>query len=263
MALEWWDCGGFKGARMSLIVRLNFRLECGPKGLSVIILGVVTGLDFEAAVIRRSARDAGVADRVLVACGLGRERARAAAGKLIADGARALLSFGIAGGLDPSTPCGTAVVANAVRAEGLPALSSQESWAARLAAALNAARGDLAHAPAILANPMDKAGLYGMTRALAADMESYGVGEAALAAGLPFAAIRVIADTADDHVPEIALHAMAEDGSLKLGETLGRVARSPGQIPGLIRLGQSTGRARRRLRALAAAGTEKLFFAEG
>lgn len=230
------------------------------------ILGVITGLEFEASVVRRAARDAGVADRVLVECGLGRDRACDAAKGLLRDGAKALLSFGIAGGLNPSVVCETTVIATAIKAEGMPTVPCSETWAAHLEEALRAStpivRGDLAYAPGILITSMDKAGAFGATRALAADMESYGVGEAALAANVPFAALRVIADTADEQLPEIALHAMAADGSLKLGETLSRVLKNPGQIPGLLRLGQSTGRARRRLRALAATGAGKLFFVD-
>ncbi len=227
-------------------------------------VGVVTGLEFEADVVRRHARFAGAADRVPVAAGLGRERARRAAEDLLSQGASALLSFGIAGGLAPNIACGTTVVATAIRAENMETIACTPAWTARLAEALQSsspfARGELAYAPAILITRQDKSATFAATPALAADMESYGVGEAALKAGVPFAAVRVVADTAGEQLPEIALHAMAPDGSLKLMETFSRIARSPGQIAGLIRLGRSTARARRRLDSVAALGAPKAFF---
>ncbi len=230
------------------------------------VVGIVTGLAFEADVVRNHARFAGVADRVLVAAGFGRERARRSAEELLAQGATALLSFGIAGGLAPNIACETAVVATAVKAENMETIACTPAWTARLVEALRSslsfAQGELAYAPDVLTTSSDKAGTYAATGALAADMESYGVGEAAQKAGIPFAAIRVVADTAGEQLPEIALHAMASDGTLKLAETLSRVVRSPGQITGLIRLGRSTARARRRLGAIAALIAPHAFVSE-
>ncbi len=236
------------------------------KGRRLTIVGVVTGLEFEADVVRRHARFAGVADRVLVTAGLGRERARRSAEGLLAQGATALLSFGIAGGLAPNIACETVVVATGVKAESMETIYSDVAWTARLVEALESsppfARGELAYAPIILTTSMDKGGTFAATSALAADMESYGVGEAALKAGVPFTAIRVVADTAGEQLPEIALHAMAPDGSLKLVETLSRIVRNPRQIPGLIRLGRSTAHARRRLDQIAALSAPTAFFNE-
>jgi nucleoside phosphorylase len=230
-------------------------------------IGVVTGLEFESDVIRRRACHEGLADRVLVRAGFGRERARRTAEALLAEGATALLNFGIAAGLDPTIPCETAVIATSVKAENLPSLACTSAWAERMAngfgASHRAALGGLVYSPAVLITRLDKAAAFETTGALAADMESYGVGEAALAANVPFAALRVIADIASDELPEIALHAMTADGSFELRGTLERVLKNPAQIPALLRLGRSTARARNRLDDLAAAGVRKLFFAYG
>lgn len=230
-------------------------------------IGIITGLAFEAKTIVRAARYAGVADRVLCATGLGRDAARAAAERLIADGAGALLSFGIAAGLDPNAPCGTAVIATTIKTSDGIGVPCTKDWGLRLEDALSGKpgvlRAPLADAALILTSAEDKAAAFAATGAAAADMESYGVGEAATDAGLPFAAVRVIADTARDDLPSIAAQAMADDGTLKLGETLGRVARDPAQIPGLIGLGLATARATRRLEDLALLGAGKLFYAEG
>lgn len=227
-------------------------------------LGIVTGLKFESDIVRQRAAHEGFADRILVGIGLGRENARTAAETLIAEGATALLSFGIAGGLDPAIECGTSIIAATIKAEGLALRACTPEWVERLDRALRASmpivRGDLAHAGTMLGTAAQKAALFAASQALAADMESYGIAEAAHAAALPFAAVRVVADTADEGLPDIAQHAMAPDGSLKLGETLKRIARQPGQIPQVLRLGRSTARARRRLSDIAALGIPAMFW---
>ena len=225
------------------------------------VVGVVTGLLFEAAIVERNARESGVADRILVKAGLGRLEARRAAEALIADGATMLLSFGIAGGLAPAALCGAAFTADSV--VGDDALACSAAWSDRLRTGLGVElRGTLAQTSRIIGQSSEKAALFSATGALAADMESYGVGEAARDADLPFAVLRVIADTAGDDLPDIALDAMAPDGSLKVRETLSRILQHPAQIPGLIRLGRATGRARKRLRELAALGARDLFFVQ-
>lgn len=230
------------------------------------MLGVVTGLEFEADLVRRYARRGDVADRVWVACGLGRDQANAAAERLIADGARALLSFGIAGGVSPAVSRGTLVLSTEIRGEALHPLPTSSEWNARLITLLDplgaTTHSPLAHTPHVVATTVEKARLCAATGAVAVDMESYGIAEAAFQARLPFTAIRVVADTAAESLPEIALHAVAPDGSVRLAETIGRVARSPQQIPALIRLGRATSRARARLNEIAALCTRRLFLSQ-
>ena len=66
-------------------------------------LAVVTGLEAEARIARRAGLDA-------LAAGGGPGAATRAADDLVRRGATALLSFGIAGGLDPALRTGTVVV---------------------------------------------------------------------------------------------------------------------------------------------------------
>ncbi len=58
-----------------------------------------------------------------------------------------------------------------------------------------------------------KATLRAASGALAIDMESAAVAEAAAEAGVPFLVLRVIADPADRAIPPVALHGVAPDGS--------------------------------------------------
>ncbi|MCH8154604.1 MAG: hypothetical protein IH786_04960, partial [Proteobacteria bacterium] len=73
--------------------------------------GVVTGLAFEARLIEKAfAREARAAP-ALACSGPGSERAQAAAAKLLAAGARVLVSFGLCAGLDPALEAGDLMLA--------------------------------------------------------------------------------------------------------------------------------------------------------
>src|SRR4051812_37505966 len=80
------------------------------------ILGIVTGLKFEAELLRAAAHRHGEMPLIAVA-GLGAGRAAGAARQLVRQGATHLLSFGLAAGLDPALKPGRAIVATAVQGE--------------------------------------------------------------------------------------------------------------------------------------------------
>ena len=157
------------------------------------------------------------------------------------------------------------MVGSDIRAEGLPTLSCDRPWTRRLldgfARCAPLADRPLAYAPVILVTATDKAGAFAATHAAAADMESYGIGEAAGARGLPFAALRVIADAADETLPEAALHAMSADGFINLPETIFRALSRPQDLGRLMRLGRRTAYATRRMGAAARLGMPLSFFA--
>ena len=97
-------------------------------------LGIVTGLPGEA----RAARGAAA----LVLCADGSpERARSHAEALTGAGVAGLVSFGVAGGLDPALPPGTVVVATGIatpaapcsRSTGTGRTGSPPGWSRRFA----------------------------------------------------------------------------------------------------------------------------------
>ena len=98
-----------------------------------------------------------------------------------------------------------------------------------------------------------KTALYAQTQALAVDLESGLLAEAARAAGLPFVIVRAVADPCDRALPEAAQIPLTPAGKPNLPATLGSVLRSPGQIPGLIALGLEMNGAMACLRQAAAA----------
>lgn len=225
-------------------------------------LGIITGMVFEASILRRAATSLPLHQRPLIVClGLGREAAQRGASEAVNQGATALMSFGIAAGLDPVLVAGDVVIASAVH-DAARALPCDQPWAERLGAGLTlpVVHAAAAHAPRILATPEDKAGLRVATDACIADMESFGVGEIALRHHLAFAALRVVADGAADVVPAIALTAASANGHVDMMKTLGSALIHPSQILALIRLGRRTDAARQSMRLLADLGLARSFF---
>lgn len=203
-------------------------------------VGFVTGLAQEA---RIAARFGG-----MVAAGGGtRAGARRAALELADRGATALVSFGLAGGLDPALPSGTLLVPARVLVQGDAHACVETSPA--LSAALGGKRGsDLLGASGVVASAEEKRRLWRATGCAALDVESGAVAEAAAERGLAFAVLRAICDPAGLDLPPAALVALSPDGGINPAAVLASVMRRPGQLPGLLRLGRAAAQARRSLR---------------
>jgi adenosylhomocysteine nucleosidase len=197
----------------------------------------VTGLAFEA----RMAKGPGVS----VVCGGGICRRTAAAiEEAVTGGASGIISFGTAGGLVPHLRPGDWVVADGVVAEG-QRWPSDPAWLARLLKQMpGATRGAIASVDMPVASASAKEELQARTGAVAVDMESHVAARLALVHGLPFAAFRVIVDSAERSLPPAALAAMRPDGGVNIGAVLASLARQPGQLPQLIRLARDARAAR-------------------
>ena len=155
----------------------------------------------------------------------------------LARGARAVISFGIAGGLEPGLAPGSVLIARAVHHGGLRT-ETASAWVVRLAAALPGARiADIAGVDAAVVGAADKTALHRRTGAAAVDMESHVASRLAALHGLPFAALRVVADPAERSLPPAALVGMRPDGTTDIGAVLRSLGRAPRQLPGLIRTG--------------------------
>ena len=153
----------------------------------------------------------------------------------LALGACAVISFGIAGGLAENVTCGTWLVARAIvtPAQRWPC---DAAWSRILAERLPGARtADLAGADTPVTEPAAKRALHSATGATAVDTESHIAAAIAAAHGLPFAAFRVVADSARRSLPPAASVALAPDGRISGGAVLGSLARTPAQLPSLLR----------------------------
>ncbi len=152
----------------------------------------------------------------------------------IARGVGAVISFGIAGGLRPGLAPGSVVVARAVD-DGNCRMEAAPAWVERLARALPHAHvADIAGVDEAVCGTADKAALHRRTGAAAVDMESHVAARLAAQNGLPFAALRIVADPADRCLPAAALAGMRPDGSTDVGAVLRSLLRGPSQLPGLI-----------------------------
>ena len=193
------------------------------------------------------------------ASGMGCQRAAYTAQRLVRAGARSLLCWGVAGALDPSLRCGDVVLATEVICEAplalhlegsrpvaVPALArlrTDESWRHQLATALQPqgpiVQGAMLTSAELVCEPQHKARLYRDTAAVAVDMESAAVAVVAGLHGVPFMALRVIADTAADQMPGV-LRLLA--GAQPLGAlswlTWLPLMLLPSAWPGLARLGK-------------------------
>jgi adenosylhomocysteine nucleosidase len=165
---------------------------------------------------------------------------------------RGVISFGVAGGLDPALKSGDVVVATEVMAgdtRWLAGLALNEDLVASLALGRRrVVRGSLAGVEQVIAAQAGKAALHSETGASAVDMESHIAADYAAKAGLPFAALRVISDPATRALPALAMTAIKPNGDIDLRKVLRGVARNPTTLRALVSTGIDFNRALRSLR---------------
>ncbi len=172
-------------------------------------------------------------------------------------GATALVSWGMAGGLDPSLAAGTLILPTEIVAPNGTAIQTSQLWRERLSAAvashLPAVPGKLVTSTRAVGSVAAKAALFRQTGAAAVDMESLAVAEVALARHLPFLAVRVIVDRAGDGVPKSVTAAADAAGRLSLWRLLGALTLTPSDLVPLIRLARGYRAAGQALTAVAGA----------
>lgn len=74
----------------------------------------------------------------------------------------------------------------------------------------------------------------------AVEMESFGILSAAAESGVPAVAIRAVSDLADENLPLDMNEVFSDEGKVSVSRVLGQVARHPGAVPGLVKLGQQS-----------------------
>lgn len=174
------------------------------------LTGVIAPLGMEA----RTARVLTCGGWRVCRAGYGAERARAAGEALVAMGARRILVWGMAGGLDPDLATGAVLLPVEVRDEaGTVWRMTSHFHTALLRALSGVAR--ISTVPLIttakpVATPGDKATLARRSGAAAVDMEAAVVASIAAAAGVDCAVLRVVADTAHDTLPGVVLAARSQ-----------------------------------------------------
>ena len=205
-------------------------------------VGLIAGLKSELDAMQ----GAWAPDTQVFAAGGGPDRAAAAAARMARNGAEILVSIGLAGGLDPALRTGDLVVASTLVTPGEIAYRADTAheWRETLADAM---RGELrcVIAPIVgsdtaIVSAQAKADLFRATQAVAVDMESHGVARAAAEAGVPFIALRVVADEAHRAIPWSAMAGMAPDGSVRPAAVVLRLLLRLWEVPALIRLARDS-----------------------
>jgi adenosylhomocysteine nucleosidase len=208
-------------------------MGCGDELIAVV------GLAFEARIA------AGPGVRVI--CSADGDNLASSLSRAFRDGARGVVSFGVAGGLAPDLEPGTCVIGSAIVSgtDRINRVGTHDNWSRSLLQAIpDAVCGTLYGSPGPITHPRTKAALYERTGAVAVDMESHIVGDVAAAHGLPMAAIRVITDPAARALPPSVLAAMRLNGSVDIAALIWSLLRRPCDVPALMRLALDANAAR-------------------
>lgn len=186
---------------------------------------------------------------VAVVSGVGRDRAAEAARWLLEQGARALVSVGIAGGLAPELRPGDIVVGDSVVDEpgtategGGPGrfdtnpLLTEPARQALVDNGLEAVRGTVVTVARAELGAEGKSRLYRGHGAVAVDMESSAVARAAAGAGVPFFVLRSVCDTADRYISPHLADTLDENGRPRPLVLAARLIRRPWLVGHLFML---------------------------
>jgi adenosylhomocysteine nucleosidase len=224
-------------------------------------VGVVVALRAEARTLGTAVRQRDgllrLADGTLLAIsGIGSAHAALAADKLVAAGVSALMSYGLAGGLDPMLHAGNVVLPDEVISREGPGCGTAQPWREQLWREVQKAclvtGGKLLTCLQPIDSPAQKAAAFRETGAVAVDMESLAVAQVAERHGLPFIAARVIVDTAADLLPPSVV-AAGGAGTVNIRRLIAGLAAAPRDIIGVLRLARRYRAATRSLTAVALA----------
>jgi adenosylhomocysteine nucleosidase len=206
-----------------------------------------------------------IAKQLLVAySGTGYQNAQQAAELLITKGITHLISWGCAGGLSPALHPGDLLLAESIKDEAGnkiildPDAYLHSKWV--LAKSHDVHGGCLLSCSQVVMSSNEKNQLHLKTGAVAVDMESLAIAQVAQQHGLPFLAIRAIADPANSSLPCAVTDALNDQGDVVLTKVLWSALRHPLQIPDLIRLGNHFKAAKTTLKQVAS-HLEELFVA--
>ncbi|WP_375203239.1 phosphorylase family protein [Hyphococcus sp.] len=210
-------------------------------------IGVICGLKSEAEAVSASVDASKI--RIGIS-GADAMRAEEIARGFCNDGASAIISVGVSGGLDPALRPGDLIIGETIIADDGSIYGADTYLLSVIREDMPAGAkfASLFGADEIVDSAMKKSALFQNHGCAAVDMESHGAARAAARASAPFIAIRAIADPADRALPQAALGAVAPDGSTRVLSTLGAAMRDPKQFPELMKLGQDSAAATKSLR---------------
>jgi adenosylhomocysteine nucleosidase len=215
-------------------------------------LGIITGMLAEANCLAAQSEP-----KPLILCaGPGPGRANACAEQMLAEGATTLMSFGLAGGLDPLLQPGDLVLSQTVIAADGKIHEADDTWrrtiVERIAGISRTKTGSMLTVERPITSIGEKRRLQEIHGAVSVDMESAGVAAAADAAGVPFLGLRAIADPAGRALPTTALDGLAADGTTRPTAVLMGLLIRPWELAALCRVARDSRAGLESLRRVAA-----------
>lgn len=222
-------------------------------------VGIVTALREEASCITQIKlpfnQETQIAENTYIwFCGIGAQAARNAASQLQINGADALVSFGVAGALEPGLKPGDLVLPESIILEGetYPVASI---WRNQLQQSLHSSQINIvnkaiASSLKTLTTEQEKQSFAEKTGACAVDMESGAIAEVAANHGMPFIAIRAIIDPIEFSPPEALLSAIKPDGSVNVLRLVILILNRSVSISSLLQLAKGMRTARKTLIAV-------------
>ena len=156
-------------------------------------------------------------------------------------GCEGLISFGLAGGLDPDLPTGTLILADAVIANDGLVHRTHSAWFDAVVNDLQVADIDFIKGTVIgvddpLLHTRSKELLFSRTGAVAVDMESHSVMRVARHRGIPWIVIRAVADKATDNLPAITTTIVEKSGRINIETLIREQLRNPKLIYSFVKL---------------------------
>ena len=202
-------------------------------------LGVIAALPFEAACFSSKPVQPGtyqvVAPDVYVFCaGMGAHNASQAAQALISADVDALVSWGVAGALDPGLVSGDTVLPVQVRDSEQNVYTADHAWHAALKSRLGQPRlfadGTILSVHDVQHDVRSKSDLHQATQAMAVDMESAAVARVALNANKPFVVVRAIFDSVSMRIPASSTNATDQYGQVSIPQLITGLIRKPAEV---------------------------------
>jgi len=202
-------------------------------------IGVIVGFAREASCLKRHKHCGRDVPLSVAMSGAEKSGALKAAQTLIDGGIDALMSFGVAGGLQDDVAVGDVVFADKIyHKDGV--WMCHKAWShalwARYASVPFARRGSVFGSDILVPEIAEKRALGERTGALVVDMESHIGACLAHRHGIPFMAVRAVVDRVDKAIPPVLYHVIAPDGSYDVGGVMKALLRRPWQVGSLISL---------------------------
>lgn len=218
------------------------------------VVAIIVALASERACVDARLADDRMTMLMVKQSGPGPENAAAAARAVAESGADALVSLGLAGGLDSRLRAGVAIVPDRIILASGATLVTDSGWKTRIVRAIGGElatdEGALLSADTVLDTPDRKSAAAATTGAVAVDMESGAIAAVAADAGLPAVAIRVVADSAADTLPP-GIERWIDSSGRRRAAPIVAAALSPAQWPVLAALARRHGVAQRALKTVA------------